>query len=407
MKRLYSSMALIALMAFTFSGRGGQDAMAEALPLSQQQGNALYLNSSGGDTASGSIGVSNPGSGMVLRDATGIDWVIQPRPDGTSKWTQKNKMPVATSPLMDDVDQWNITGKKGAWTFTRTTTAMYRDGSGNWNQAAANAPRFTFTNQSSVSGFKWTKTGYLGEGQVTNYALNSGTPASQTVTLSTAQKYRLWVEGAGSCQIAAGTATGTGWGTATSANPVTVDVTAGGTAILTVSGSLTRFQLENKDFSTSYIPTTTVPVTRGADKLELPSSGMTLASAGTVYAEVTLEGATAGVQPATRNIAAFSSGPYLLGINGSQFRAYDGTNVVTRGITWTKDKTFKVATTWSGSSMTVYDLANGTSTSGPYNGGFNGSTLRVCGNPGGEGCVSVRRVLFFDYALTQTELNSL
>ncbi len=99
----------------------------------------------------------------------------------------------------------------------------------------------------------------------TNLFLNSTSPATQTVTLATGDN-TLTVWGSGSVQIAANTATGTGFGTATDGSPVTVNITGAGSVDCTVAGSPTIVNLEAGS-GTSPIVTAGSSVTRAADTL--------------------------------------------------------------------------------------------------------------------------------------------
>jgi hypothetical protein len=100
----------------------------------------------------------------------------------------------------------------------------------------------------------------------TNFLLNSGAPATQTVTLAIGV-YVLWQDGPGSTTIAAGTGVATGLGAATAASPLTINVTTAGTFTVTPAGLPTRFQLENSPVRTSYIPTGGATVSRQGDSL--------------------------------------------------------------------------------------------------------------------------------------------
>lgn len=145
-------------------------------------------------------------------------------------------------------------------TFARTTTATYIDpADGLLKTAAINVPRFEAA-------------GLLMEGQSTNYFLNSATPASHTSGSCPTGTYTLWMDGAGSVAVEAGTATGSGWATADAATPRTITITGAGTVVFTVTGSPTRAQFENSDVRSSFIPTTDEMVERAKDELEWPLS---------------------------------------------------------------------------------------------------------------------------------------
>ncbi len=117
---------------------------------------------------------------------------------------------------------------------------------------------------------------FLFEPAATNYAdgaddLSGG---AETVDLTTAGTgdYTLSVEGTAAVTVAAGTATGTGFGQATEGNPVTFNLTGAGTVTLTLdSGTLDKVdglaikQIEKNPFATSWIPTDGATANRTAD----------------------------------------------------------------------------------------------------------------------------------------------
>ena len=122
---------------------------------------------------------------------------------------------------------------------------------------AANTPRIT------------PLLGLLSEGSRTNALINSTAPATQTVAVAVGND-TLWVNGAGSATISPGTATGCA-GTATQGNPVTVAISAAGTCVVTVTGSLNAIQLEAGTFGTSLIVTAAAPAVRNFDNIVVTS----------------------------------------------------------------------------------------------------------------------------------------
>jgi lysophospholipase L1-like esterase len=143
----------------------------------------------------------------------------------------------------------------------RSTEATYRDAGGQWQTVAANQLRV------SPGGL------VVEPAKTQRYPTPSAPAAGTTATLGVGT-WIFWVEGAGSQTISAGTAVGTGWGTATAASPVVITITTAGTAILSaVTGSLTRAQLEGTGvFLTSFMPgasrnqdVVTIPASFGAD----------------------------------------------------------------------------------------------------------------------------------------------
>lgn len=133
-------------------------------------------------------------------------------------------------------------------------------------------------------------TGLLVEGARTNQLLNSTAPVTQTTGSLANATYTLWVNGAGSATMSAGTATGCGTGAATQGTPVSFTTTgAAGTCTVTVAGALNAFQLEAGTFGSSLIVTAGATATRAADSITVtnfPIFGTTysLFGKGTPYA---------------------------------------------------------------------------------------------------------------------------
>ena len=147
------------------------------------------------------------------------------------------------------------TNGNGDMTFTRATTATRVDENDLVSSVASNVPRIDYTGGGCPS--------ILLEPQRTNIVLNSATVVTQTITTA-AVANTLSFYGTGTITLSgtfAGTLVGTG---ATNRVSLTFTPTAG-SLVLTVSGSCTNGQLEAGAYPTSYIPTTTIPLTRIAD----------------------------------------------------------------------------------------------------------------------------------------------
>lgn len=133
--------------------------------------------------------------------------------------------------------------------------------------------------------------GLLVEETKTQYLGVTDAPATQTTASLGTGSYTLWVIGTGSATPSAGTATITGAAAATAGSPNTFTVTVSGTVVVTVSGSLTRFQLENGSTTTSYIPNHAAAgstAVRGEETVQLNSTNFSSwfnASTGTFFAE--------------------------------------------------------------------------------------------------------------------------
>jgi hypothetical protein len=116
----------------------------------------------------------------------------------------------------------------------------------------------------------------------TNYLLNNTSPATQTVTLTNTWACVLWVIGTGSATVTAGTGAATGLGTAVAGTPLYFTVTTSGTFVVTVNGSLDRFQLERGGSPTSFIPTAGASATRQAETCYQATGGWYNTTAGTL-----------------------------------------------------------------------------------------------------------------------------
>lgn len=155
-------------------------------------------------------------------------------------------------------------------TFAGGNNGSYRDGAGGVQLDAANVPGFGYVLENGI----WRLKGVLVEDGISNFFLNSGTPASHTSPSLGTGTYTLSLEGAGSIEVAANTATGTGFDTATDGTPVTFTITGGGTVDFTVTGSPTRAQCTDTSYVSSYIPTAGASVARTADQLSMPVSAI-------------------------------------------------------------------------------------------------------------------------------------
>jgi hypothetical protein len=164
-------------------------------------------------------------------------------------------------------------------TFTRSsgaTSALYTD--------AAGAAFTTYTsNQARLS-----SSGLLIEEARTNSLLNSGSPATQTTGSLGTGTYVLFGNGSGTLTSAAGTATGSGFGTIStlSGNFQTITITVAGTVTITVSGTVDWFDLQAGTFPTSHIVTTGAAATRSVDVASVSTGAFAWSrSAATIYAE--------------------------------------------------------------------------------------------------------------------------
>lgn len=199
------------------------------------------------------------GAGMQIRPPSSFP------PDFVCYWN-----PVAANRL--------IAGT-GPESFSRSSTAYEVDpDSGLWVSKGTNVLRL----QTSPLGSG--PIGALIEQSSTNLYLNSDTLATQDVTV-TANPVTVSFEGTGTITFSgvySGSLVGAGTGPE---NRVSKTFTpTAGTLTSTVSGSVTKGQCEQETMATSYIPTTSVAVTRAADALGIPNTNVPTLSNGCTIA---------------------------------------------------------------------------------------------------------------------------
>lgn len=143
-------------------------------------------------------------------------------------------------------------------TFSRASTGTYWSKTGVLSTAANNVLRITY-DPADLDKPPFA----LIEDASTNLFLNSDSPVTQSISTSSAT-YSISFYGTGTIVLSgsmSSTVVGTG-----SLNRVSVTAAAtAGTLTLTVSGSVSKVQVELKNNATSYIPTTSTAVTRAAD----------------------------------------------------------------------------------------------------------------------------------------------
>lgn len=152
-------------------------------------------------------------------------------------------------------------------TFTRASVGTFVNSDGVLQTAANDVPRFDHNPVTRES------LGLLLEELRSNLLLNSGTLATQNVTV-TAAAHTLHFTGTGTVTLSGASTAGPLVGNGTKeANRVSLTFTpTAGTLTLTVSGTVTNAQLEAGSFRTSYIPTTTAAATRAKDVASISGS---------------------------------------------------------------------------------------------------------------------------------------
>ena len=152
----------------------------------------------------------------------------------------------------------------GDFDFSRATEATRINSLGLVETIGINLPRINY--EGGCGSWLW-------EPQSTNLYLNSETLSTQTITTA-ANQYSVSFYGTGTITFS-GTHTGSLIGTGLN-NRVTATFTAtSGTLTSTISGIVTKAQIEQLNYATSYIPTSGSTVTRNKD---LCTNGGSLAS---------------------------------------------------------------------------------------------------------------------------------
>ena len=212
-------------------------------------------------------------------------------------------------------------------TFSRADAvpcATYRDSAGIRRIAPANVPRFDH----DVHG---NRLGYLRENGRTNLLLNSTAPVTQKVNIASAgQFYILSCEGSGSVAVTADTASITATGSATEGTPFQFQCNVTGDVDITVTGTVTAFQLElgiGGAHATSLIVTAGTSATRASETCSLSPSPWFRPEEGTMFAEfdpmptgIVYAGIMLTVNDGTNNNA-ISLAPGTTGANQGVIRA--------------------------------------------------------------------------------------
>jgi hypothetical protein len=168
----------------------------------------------------------------------------------------------------------------GDFTAARNSTATYVGADGLIKTAVANEPRIEFNPDGSYKGL-------LVEPQRTNLVFPSDVATTQTRTV-TAAAHTLSFYGTGQV-VLSGVATGTLTGTGANERVTLTFTPTAGSLVLTVTGSVTLWQLEAASTASSYIPTVASTVTRVADVVsKTGASSLIGQTEGTLYAEVDL-----------------------------------------------------------------------------------------------------------------------
>ena len=184
----------------------------------------------------------------------------------------------------------NQIGKEDVVSFTRASSGTYVGSDGLIKTATTNEARFDHDPTTGES------LGLLVEEQRSNLLLNSGTLATQDVTV-TAVAHTLSFYGSGTVTLSGThTATVVGTGAYPARTKLTFTPTAG-TLTVTVSGTVEYANLEIGSFATSYIPTTGSTVTRAADVASITGANFSSwyrQDEGSAFVDFTINGVNTG-----------------------------------------------------------------------------------------------------------------
>lgn len=131
-------------------------------------------------------------------------------------------------------------------------------------------------------------------------------------------------------------------------------------------------QVENSTYCSSYIPTTTVTVTRNVDLLTYPATANVNANAGAAYAEFRTYQVETGIRGLISDTAAAS---VPLGVASAQLTSYDGTTQITKS-TISANALTKAACWWSGSTQQI-TFGGAAPTSGAFAGSMGFTTIAI------------------------------
>ena len=190
------------------------------------------------------------------------------------------------------------TDGSGDLTFTRASTATRVNSAGLIESVATGVPRIDYTSGCGK---------LLLEPQRTNLVFPSATASTQTV-ITTAQSYTLSFYGTGTV-VRSGTSTGTLVGTGANDRVFVTFTATAGSLTLTITGSVSDWQLEAGAYPTSLINTAGTAVTRVQDT----------ATKGSIDS---LIGQTEGTIFVDMNIDAWDSSSFYFGVYGGGNEIY-------------------------------------------------------------------------------------
>jgi hypothetical protein len=262
------------------------------------------------------------------------------------------------------------------------------------------------TQVAAVSGQIWDATSYI--------AIVGGTQANVTVLNLTVQENNAGGTGLVSSAVsfAAAAATTTRFEIPRTLNQATTAFVQPYLRIDTVAGAVditVRImgpQLEQAAFSSSYIPTTTVAVTRNLDTLTYPTAGNVLGTAGSAYAEFTLPIASTVTNQYVLDLNSGGNSPPMYYSIGGTLGIFDGTTQSLTPAFAASSVPQKIGSNWGGATMNTF--AKGVAgTPAAFDGNMGAGANMVVGN--GNVLVTVaygnvRNLLLWTTKLTDAQM---
>lgn len=240
----------------------------------------------------------------------------------------------------------------GDMTFVRATTATRVNSSGLIESVAANVPRLNYDGSCPS---------ILIEPQRTNRLLNSDIVVTQSITTAGLQM-TVSFYGTGTITFS-GTFVGSLVGTGANNRVSIVFTPTTGTLTLTVSGSVTKGQVETGGYATSYIPTLGASVTRNADIItrnNIYTNNLITSLGGTWFIELNnnipyIRDNASATSIQTSSISALN-GFVIKTSGGGSNRCFIGKRVsnVESVLYATLTNTIKIAIDWNGTTADVF-----------------------------------------------------
>ena len=241
----------------------------------------------------------------------------------------------------------------GDMTVVRATTATRVNSSGLIESVAANVPRLNYDGSCPS---------ILVEPQRTNRLLNSDIVVTQSITTAGLQM-AVSFYGTGTITFS-GTFVGSLVGTGANNRVSTVFTPTTGTLVLTVTGSVTKGQVETGAYATSYIPTITA-VTRNADLItrnNIYTNGLITSLGGTWFIELnnnlslTRDSVGNGIWIGDNNTSSTTGNSLNIRHNGGAARLNINKCIAgsLTGLYATITNTIKIAIDWNGTTADVF-----------------------------------------------------